>query len=89
MSYSGAIYDDGRYSFESFNGGVTITLPTNSNFTLMATTFNGSIETDFPLTIPPGTTQTSRPKRLQGTHGNGGAQLKINGFSADIRLKKK
>ena len=89
VSYSGSMYNDGRYSFESFNGGVTITIPANSNFTLMATTFSGSIETDFPITIPPGTTQTNRPKRLQGTHGNGGAQLKINGFSADIKLKKK
>lgn len=89
VSYSGSMYNDGRYSFESFNGGVTIAIPANSNFTLMATTFNGSIETDFPITIPPGATQTSRPKRLQGTHGNGGAQLKINGFSADIKLRKK
>ncbi len=87
--YSGSINNDGRYSFESFNGGVTITIPANSNFALIATTFNGSIETDFPITIPPGATQTNRPKRLQGTHGNGGAQLKINGFSADIKLKKK
>ncbi len=89
VNYSGAMYDDGRYSFESFNGGVTITIPANTNFTLTATTFNGSIETDFPITLPPGATQTSRPKRLQGAHGNGGAQLKINGFSADIKLKKK
>ncbi len=89
VNYTGAIYDNGRYSFESFNGSVVLTIPANANFTLLATTFNGSIETDFPITIPPGATQTSRPKRLQGTHGNGGAQLKINGFSADIKLKKK
>jgi Putative adhesin len=89
VSYSGTLYNDGRYSFQSFNGGVTITIPATSNFALSATTFSGSIETDFPITIPPGTTQTNRPKRLQGTHGNGGAQLKINGFSADIKLKKK
>jgi DUF4097 and DUF4098 domain-containing protein YvlB len=89
VSFNGAIYDDGRYSFESFNGSVLLTIPANANFTLIATTFNGSIETDFPITIPPGATQTSRPKRLQGTHGNGGAQIKIGGFSADIKLKKK
>ncbi|MBL8206958.1 MAG: DUF4097 family beta strand repeat protein [Blastocatellia bacterium] len=89
ISYNGLIYDDGRYSFDSFNGSVAITIPANSNFSLLATTFNGNLETDFSITIPPGTTQTNRPKRLQGTHGNGGAQLKINGFSADIKLKKK
>lgn len=89
VSYEGAIYDDGRYSFENFNGGVLLTIPANANFSLTATTFNGSIATDFPITMPPGTTQTNRPKRLQGTHGNGGAQIKINGFSADIRLRKR
>ena len=89
VTFNGTIYDDGRYNFESFNGSVLLTIPSNANFTLIATTFNGSIETDFPITIPPGTTQTSRPKRLQGTHGNGGAQIKLNGFSADIKLKKR
>ncbi|HEX4945588.1 MAG TPA: DUF4097 family beta strand repeat-containing protein [Blastocatellia bacterium] len=89
ISYTGPIYDEGRYSFESFNGAVMLMIPANANFTLSATTFNGSVETDFPITIPPGATQTSRPKRLQGTHGNGGAQLKINGFNADIKIKKK
>lgn len=89
VSYSGQIYDGGRYSFESFSGGVNLLIPANADFTLHATTYSGSIETDFPITIPPGTTQTNRPKRLQGTHGNGGAQLKINSFSADIKLKKK
>ncbi len=88
VNYSGSLHEDGRYSFESFNGGITVLIPANANFNLNATTFNGSIETDFPITIPPGTTQTTRPKRLQGTHGKGGAQLKINGFSADIKLKK-
>ena len=89
VSYNGTIYEDGRYGFESFSGSVTLTMPAQTNFALSATTYNGSIETDFPITIPPGTTQTNRPKRLQGTHGNGGAQIKINGFNADIKLKKK
>jgi DUF4097 and DUF4098 domain-containing protein YvlB len=89
VTFTGSLYDDGRYSFESFNGSVNLLIPANANFTLTATTYSGSIETDFPITIPPGATQTSRPKRLQGTHGSGGAQLKINGFSADIKLKKK
>ena len=89
VTFSGSIYDDGRYSFESFNGSIALLIPTNANFSLNATTFNGSIETDFPITIPPGTTQTNRPKRLQGAYGNGGAQLKISGFSADIKLKKR
>jgi DUF4097 and DUF4098 domain-containing protein YvlB len=89
ISYDGSIFDNGRYTFESFSGAVLVLIPTNASFTVTASTFNGSIETDFPLTIPPGTTQTNRPKRLQGTHGTGEAQIKANGFSADIKLKKK
>lgn len=89
INFSGAIFDDGRYQFESFNGAILVALPATANFTLSVTTYNGSIETDFPITIPAGTNQTSRPRRLQGSHGKGtGAELKVGGFNASIKLKK-
>ena len=90
VNYQGAIYDDGRYSFESFNGGVTIYIPANSNFNFSAKTFSGDIATDFPLKLNPGTLSDNRPKRLQGTFGTeNGAQITASTFNADIRLKKK
>jgi DUF4097 and DUF4098 domain-containing protein YvlB len=89
ITYTGTIFDDGRYAFESFNGAILLTIPAAANFSLAVTTFNGSIETDFPITIPAGTTQTSRPRRLQGTYGkSNGAEIKVGGFNADIKLKK-
>lgn len=89
INYKGSIFDDGRYSFESFNGNVIILIPASANFTLNASTYNGSIETDFPISVPPGMLQTNRPHRLQGSHGSSnGAQIKANGFSASIKLKK-
>ncbi len=89
INYSGPIYDDGRYSFESFNGNILIQIPASANFALTVTTFNGHIETDFPITIPPGTAQANRPRRLQGSYGgSNGAEIKIGGFNANIKLKK-
>ena len=89
INYSGTIFDDGRYNFESFNGNILLQLPASANFALTVTTFNGSLETDFPITIPPGMTRTNRPRRLQGTYGKGNvAEIKISGFNANIKLKK-
>lgn len=89
INYTGPIFDEGHYNFESFNGSILVLIPTNSNFALTVTTFNGSIETDFPIVIPPGTLQTNRPRRLQGTYGKGnGAEIKLGGFNANIKLKK-
>lgn len=89
INYAGSFFDDGRYGFESFNGNIILLIPSNSNFALNVNTFNGQIETDFPITLPPGMTQTNRPRRLQGTYGKGnGAEIKIGGFNASIKLKK-
>ncbi len=89
VNYQGAIYDDGRYSFESFNGSVTIYIPANSNFSVSAKTFSGDIAADFPLKLNPGIISNNRPKRLQGTFGTeNGAQITTSTFNANIRLKK-
>ena len=89
VHFAGKIYDNGRYTFDSFSSEVILTLPANSNFTLTAKTFSGSIETDFPIQLVTGSSLSGRPRRLQGTYGNSeGAQLNVGGFSSTIKLKK-
>lgn len=85
VNYQGAIYDDGRYSFESFNGSVTIYIPTNSNFSVSAKSFSGEISNDFDLK-----STGTRPTRLQGSHGKeSGANITIVSFSTVVNLRKK
>lgn len=87
VRFQGKIYSDGRYGFSSFSGDIVLTMPAGSGFTITARTSTGDVETDFPLQFKPGTT-TVRPRRIEGTHGDGGAQINITGLSGTIYLKK-
>ena len=69
-------------SFNTVNGGITLTLPTYVNAELRADTLNGSIESDFPITV---TGQVSR-RRLYGTIGSGGRELQLKTVNGSIKL---
>ena len=47
--YNGDISSSGRYSLEAHSGKVEMTIPSNSAFDLSASTFSGSIKTDFKV----------------------------------------
>lgn len=52
LTMTGPLAPAGRYWFNSFSGDVTLALPTNSSFKLMAkVSDDGEIITDFPLTL--------------------------------------
>ena len=52
LTLTGPLAAAGRYWFNSFSGDVTLALPANSSFKLMAkVSENGEIITDFPLTL--------------------------------------
>jgi DUF4097 and DUF4098 domain-containing protein YvlB len=88
VRFQGKLYDNGRYEFGSFSGEVVLLLPADSGFTLRARTNSGEIETDFPLRLLPGDLGR-RPRSLQGTYGDGGAQISATGYSGSIRIRKR
>ncbi|HZS08904.1 MAG TPA: DUF4097 family beta strand repeat-containing protein [Blastocatellia bacterium] len=88
VRFQGRVSRNGRYDFDSFSGEILILLPADTDFDLLAKTASGEIETDFPVQVRQGTTLGSFRRRLQATHGKGGAQLNLTGFSASIRLKR-
>src|SRR5439155_24375858 len=59
--------------FKTVNGGITLTLPSIFDAELRAEVLNGSITSDFPVTV---TGQVS-PRRLRGRIGNGGHELDL------------
>lgn len=69
-------------SFKTVNGGITLTLPGAFDAELVATTLNGSITADFPITV----TGTVSPRRLSGRIGNGGHELKLSTVNGSIKL---
>jgi Putative adhesin len=74
----------GSVSFETVNGGITLELPDDLNADVKGETVNGSIETDFPLAVK----GKFSSRRLSGTIGSGGRELRLETVNGSIRLKK-
>lgn len=74
----------GSVSFETVNGGISLELPDDASADVRAETVNGSIETDFPLTVK----GKLSSRRLSGTIGSGGRELKLETVNGSIRLRR-
>ena len=71
-------------SFETVNGSITVTMPEGLNVDFDASTVNGGIETDFPITIQ----GRMSPRRLRGRIGEGGPELSFTTVNGSIRLRR-
>lgn len=69
-------------TLESSNGGITLRIPENSNATIDARTSNGSIQTDFPVTVRGEITKNSLHTQL----GSGGPGITLATSNSGIRL---
>ena len=70
--------------FSTVNGGITLIFPAKLDTEVRATTVNGEIESDYPLTI----TGRFGPRRMRGTIGAGGRTLNLSTVNGEIRLRK-
>jgi len=75
----------GGASFSTVNGSITLEIGEAANFDLEATTVNGGIQSDFPVTM----TGRIGPRRVTGTVGNGGRDLKLSTVNGGITLRKR
>lgn len=69
--------------FSTVNGGITLRVPSHLNAHLRASVQNGSIESDFPITV----TGTMNRRKVEGTIGSGGQDLQVSTVNGSIRLK--
>ncbi len=74
----------GRLAFSTVNGGITVTLPDGLDADVRATTVNGSVDSDFPITIQ----GRMRQRSLQGRIGKGGPELSLTTVNGSIELRK-
>jgi DUF4097 and DUF4098 domain-containing protein YvlB len=86
----------GRYEINSHSGNVRIVLAGATGFELDATTFSGSIRSDFPITLrstldpDPDNRGRSRSNRtIRGSFGDASAILAIRSFSGTVVITKK
>jgi len=75
----------GELKLNTVNGGIRLELPEGTNVDVNAATVNGSISTDFPLTV----TGKLNRRRLSGQIGNGGRELELNTVNGSIDIKKR
>jgi DUF4097 and DUF4098 domain-containing protein YvlB len=88
----------GRYEFNSHSGNVRVMLSNTMGFELDASTFSGSIRSDFPVTLRSTSTADPRDDRrrgpglnraIRGTYGDAGAILEVRSFSGNVVITKK
>lgn len=89
VSYEGSLAPNGRYRLNTHSGEVLLRLPANVGAELTLETFNGSIQSDFPLTMQPGETGNwRRGRRMEFTLGDGGARVSAGAFSGNITIRR-
>ncbi len=74
----------GRLDFSSVNGGITLTLPPSVSAAVEAGTVNGSLDSDFPLTVR----GRFSAKHFSGTIGEGGRTLRLETVNGSIQLRR-
>jgi len=75
---------EGTLKLETVNGGIEVRMPSDLSTDVRASTVNGDISTDFPLTV---TGKIAR-RKLEGTVGSGGRMLEMKTVNGGIELKK-
>lgn len=91
VSFGGQIVEAGRYEFNTHSGEIGLVLSPDIGAELSISTYNGGIESDFPITLKPGEhgIGASQAKRLNFTVGRGSARIIAETFSGDITLKRR
>ena len=89
VRFGGALARGGRYEFTSHSGTVTAALAGNAGFEVEATSFSGSIRSDFSFGSS-GDTERGRWRRsVRGVVGDGSAFLELTTFSGSIVISKR
>jgi hypothetical protein len=81
----------GRYDLRTTSGDITLTLPVDSSFQLIAkVSEGGEIVTEFPLKYTGGVSPAGPVSsgRMIGTHGKGDTTINLVSFSGTLRLRR-
>ena len=87
VTYEGALADKGHYSFSTHNGDITVTVPDTANATFNVRNYHGEFGASLPVKGPD-TSTVRRGKRVTYTLGNGSAEVEMETFGGDIRLRR-
>jgi hypothetical protein len=89
ISFKGAIREGGSYRLKSLSGEVAMAIQSDApGFTVTMTTFNGEIETAFPIKVESAVQQNETNRRIVGRFGNGQTRISLDSFNAGVRITK-
>jgi DUF4097 and DUF4098 domain-containing protein YvlB len=86
VSFDGVIDPAGRYEVGSHSGSVYLTIPQTTGALLTVSTYTGTIDSDFQITLKPG---EHGSKRFTFEIGKGDARIGAESFSGDITIRAK
>ncbi|MBC7349659.1 MAG: DUF4097 family beta strand repeat protein [Candidatus Aminicenantes bacterium] len=84
VEYRGQVVSAGSYRFSSHSGDVKLYLPADASFDLEASSFSGTVTTDFPVEVM----GKLSSKTIQGRVGKGGAEVSAKAFSGSVEIRK-
>jgi DUF4097 and DUF4098 domain-containing protein YvlB len=85
VSYEGNLATGGRYRFATHNGDIVLTVPETSSATFVVRTYNGDFVNNLGLK---GSGEGRRGRRVTYELGGGSAQVEMESFGGDIRVRK-
>jgi DUF4097 and DUF4098 domain-containing protein YvlB len=93
IQFGAVLAKGGRYEFGAHSGNIRVILASDAGFELDASTFSGSVRSDFPVTLRSQST-SSRDRRdtnrtIRGAYGDAGAILSIKTFSGTVVISRK
>jgi len=88
VAYTGNIDPSGMYEFKSNSGRITLGVPADVGATVSLETFNGNVDSDFPVTMGTGTNRIGHDSKFEFRIGNGRAHITLETFSGNIRIQR-
>ena len=96
IDFDARLSKGGRYEFNAHSGNVRVILTQPSGFELDASSFSGSIRSDFPVTLRStagtnndGNRRGPRNTAIRGTFGDASAVLSVRSFSGNVVITRK
>ncbi len=87
VTYEGQLPAKAHFAFSTHDGDITMTIPESANATFNVRTYSGEFGTSVPVKGPDASS-VRRGKRVTYTLGNGSAEVELESFGGDIRLRR-
>jgi len=87
ITYEGQLAAKAHVAFSTHGGDITMTVPDSANATFNVRTYSGEFVTSVPVKGPDAAS-VRRGKRVTYTLGNGSAEVELESFGGDIRLRR-